>query len=187
MAAARLAARWAEGIVGGSRWAGVEPAAPGLEQRGGGVVSARSLCGRLRRGQVGFGQDQRIGEGRLLARLRVVCQGLWAGDGIHRRNNTGERHPPPQGRVEGEGLNDRCRVGEAGGFDHQPREGDLASGAACEQVRDGAGEVAAHGAAEAAGGERNQVFLRAFQQLMVEADSAELVDDHRRSGERRVR
>ena len=47
-------------------------------------------------------------------------------------------------------------------------------------------QVAAHGTAQAAALQQNHVVVDGLHQEMVEADLAELVDDHRGVGERRV-
>ena len=48
-----------------------------------------------------------------------------------------------------------------------------------QQIAQGIHQVAAHGAAQTAAVEQHHVFLTADHELVVEADLAELVDDHR--------
>jgi hypothetical protein len=73
-----------------------------------------------------------------------------------------------------------CRIGEAGGLDHdagEPR--DLALGAVDKQARQGVDDVVAHRAAQAAAVEQHDILARPLDQQMVETDLAEFVDDDR--------
>ena len=70
-------------------------------------------------------------------------------------------------------LHDRRRIGEAGGFDHQRVE--LVP--VLEQLEQAAQQVAAHGAADTAVAHLDDFLIRGNQQMMVDADLAELIDD----------
>ena len=76
--------------------------------------------------------------------------------------------------VDEEGLRDRGGVGEAGGLDDDGVELALA----LHQPFDDADEVAAHGAADAAVVHLEHFLVGADDELVVDADLAELVDDH---------
>jgi len=71
------------------------------------------------------------------------------------------------------GLRHRGRIGEAGGLDDDGVEFSLAP----HQPVDDADEVAAHGAADAAVVHLEDFLVGAHDQLIVDADLAELVDD----------
>ena len=76
--------------------------------------------------------------------------------------------------VDEEGLRHRRRVGQAGGLDDDGVELALAP----HQALDDADQVAAHGAADAAVVHLEHFLVGADDQLVVDADLAELVDDH---------
>ncbi len=72
-----------------------------------------------------------------------------------------------------EGLDHRGGVGDAGGLDDDA----VQLGVAFQQGAQGADQVAAHDAADAAGAELDQVFVAGVDQVAVDADIAEFVDD----------
>jgi hypothetical protein len=57
---------------------------------------------------------------------------------------------------------------------------------AAQQPLQGVDQVAPQGAAQASGGERDDAVVHLLDQQMIDADLAELIDDHRRIGERGV-
>jgi hypothetical protein len=84
-------------------------------------------------------------------------------------------------------VDDRHRIGQAGCFDHHPGDRrNLAlrtSEVKLLQCRD---QVALHAAAETAGIEQDHGVVELLDQMMVDADFAELVDQQRGAGHRRV-
>ena len=76
--------------------------------------------------------------------------------------------------VDEEGLRHRRRIGEAGGLDDDGVELALAP----HQPVDDADQVAAHGAADAAVVHLEHFLVGADDEVVVDADLAELVDDH---------
>ena len=74
-------------------------------------------------------------------------------------------------------------VREAGGLDDNRVE----PAAPAHQPLDDANEIAAHGAADAAVVHLEDFLVGADDEIIVDADLAELVDDHRDSGGRAVR
>ena len=76
--------------------------------------------------------------------------------------------------VDEKGLRHRRRIGEAGGLHDDRVELALAP----HQPVDDADQVAAHGAADAAVVHLEHFLVRADDQVVVDADLAELVDDH---------
>ena len=124
--------------------------------------------------QVGLVDDDDVGEGDLVLRLRRVAQALaqplGVGDGHHRVEPRRAAHV----LVDEEGLGDRRRIGEAGRLDDDRVELALAP----HQPFDDADQVAAHGAADAAVVHLEHFLVGADDELVVDADFAELVDDH---------
>ena len=76
--------------------------------------------------------------------------------------------------VDEEGLGHRAGIGQAGGLDDDGVEPALA----LHQALDDADQVAAHGAADAAVVHLEHFLVGADDQVVVDADLAELVDDH---------
>ena len=70
---------------------------------------------------------------------------------------------------------DRSRIGDAGGFDDDRVKGILA----LHQVLHSADQVTAHGAADAAVVHFEDFFVGFHEQIVIDADFAELVDDNR--------
>jgi len=104
---------------------------------------------------------------------RLAVQRIDDGDNAVDRVELGEI------AVGHQSVQDGCRIGEAGSLDQHPVVGDLTGLAPALQVKEGGDQVAAHGAAQAAGGQREQGLLAAGDQFVVQADFAELVDDDR--------
>ena len=80
--------------------------------------------------------------------------------------------------IDEEGLRHRCRIGQAGAFDHQTVEGDFAAVQAFEQQVQRLGQVGVDGAADAAVGQRHHLHRLVAQQLGVDAGVTEFVFDH---------
>ena len=133
--------------------------------------------------EIGLVDDDDVGEGDLILGLGRVAQALRKPLGV------GDRHDRVEPRhlfhvlVDEEGLRHRRRIGEAGRLDDDRVEPALA----LHQPLDDADEVAAHGAADAAVVHLEHFFVRADDELVVDADLAELVDDRPRSACRAVR
>ncbi|MCY1225695.1 hypothetical protein D9M72_378990 [compost metagenome] len=95
--------------------------------------------------------------------------------GIDQRNDRVELGLGAHVIVHEEGLGDRHRIGKAGRLDDDRVE---AAGAA-HQALDHADQVAAHGAADAAVVHLVDFLVGFHDQVVVDADLAELVDDDR--------
>ena len=81
-------------------------------------------------------------------------------------------------------MNDRCRIGQPGGFDHDPVEalfaGDGVAPTSVPQRRD---QIAADGAAQTAATQLDHsVVGDPAHQQVIESDVAELVDDDQGAG-----
>ena len=83
-----------------------------------------------------------------------------------------------------EGRQHRIGIGEARGLDHHPLEaGDPALGAQGMEVEQRVGDFAPDRAAQAPRFEQDHRIIDTIEEMMVEADLAELVDQHGRVGE----
>ena len=144
-----------------------------------------AACGRV--GQIGLGYDNAVGDRGLLHRFGVGVERGGAGSGVDGGDHRLQAQRVGERRVGHQRLQDRRRIGQAGGFDDDALERHHgAGGAPRQQVAGGAHQVAAHGAANAAAVERDHLLLAGFDQQVVETDGAELVDDHRGACQRRV-
>ena len=138
-------------------------------------------CCGPRLGDVALGHDEAVGDGGLLRRLGLAGELVGAVHCVHGRDDAVEpvvrlHHPVGEQREE-----DRGRLGKAGRLDRDAAEArDLAGVHPVDQVAQLVGEVAAQRAAEAAGIEQHGALVHAGQQVMVDADLAQLVDDHGR-------
>ena len=116
-----------------------------------------------------------VGKGDLVLGLWRVAQALGepfgVGDCHHRVKPRRLSHV----LVDKEGLRHRRRISEPGRFDNDSVEPALA----LHQPLDDADEVAAHSAADAAVVHLEHFFIRADDELIVDADLAELVDHDR--------
>ena len=137
-----------------------------------------------RRREVGLGDEDAVGQGRLPARLVVAVERRRAVDGRHQRHHPAESGRPGQSGAEQQGVEDGGRVGDARGFDQDAVEAERR--ATLQQALDRGEEVPARRAADAAGGQHQHVAVHRLDQEVVDAHLAELVDDHGRAGEGRV-
>ena len=155
--------------------AGIETAKP--------VPQRREFAGEIR-----LGQDQSVGNRRLLDRFRLAIELIHGVDGVYRDDDPVQAIDVRKQRVLHQGLEDRRWIGQARGLDHDPPEvRDLALGPAFEQAAERVHQIAAHGAAEAAARQQYHVFPRSLDQEMIQADLAELVDHDCRVAELRPR
>ena len=142
---------------------GVDGADAGLHLAQLGIGDEVSL---VEQDHVGKG-DLVLGLGRV---LEPVLEPLGVGHGDHRV----EPGLPPDVLIDEEGLRHRRGIGEASGLDDDGVELTLPP----HQSLDDADQVAAHGAADAAVVHLEHFLVGADDQLVVDADLAELVDDH---------
>jgi len=138
-----------------------------------GADTALHIAQFVRRNEIGFVDQDHIGEGDLVLHLRRVfepiAQPFGVGDG-HDRVQPGF---PPDILVDEKGLCHRRRVGEAGRLDDHRVELALAAHQAVED----ADQVAPHRAADAAVIHFEHFLVGADHEVIVDADFAELVDD----------
>ena len=127
----------------------------------------------LRLDQVGLVDDDDVGEGDLVLGLGRVLQPVLQPFGVGHRHDGVQLGLGADLLVHEEGLRHRRGVGEAGGLDDDGVELALAP----HQPVDDAHQVAAHGAADAAVVHLEHFFVGVDDQLVVDADLAELVDD----------
>jgi len=128
---------------------------------------------------VGFAHRQPVGDRHLFHRFLVAVEG---GRAVHRvddGDDVGEPEVVADHRLGRQRGDDRRRVGQPRGLDHQAaEEGHLPPLAPAVEVADGIGEVAADGAAETAALEQDRGGVDPLQEMVVEPDLAELVDQH---------
>lgn len=75
-------------------------------------------------------------------------------------------------------MQDRRRISQARRLDHDSVEGQFARRAPVDQPFQRLQQIAAHRAAHAAGGQEHRLLPRLDDQVVVEADIAELVHHH---------
>ncbi len=102
---------------------------------------------------------------------------------IHNGDDAVDDVPLSYVAVRHQRMQDGRGIGQPGGFDQHPVIGDLAGIGSALQVKQRGDQIAAHRAAQAAGGQGQQGLVAAGDQLVIQADFAELVDDHGGPGE----
>ena len=138
-------------------------------------------------GQVGLGHHEMVGDRCLPQGLAVRVEGVGAVDRIDHGHHALQLEADREIGVIDQRVEDRRRIGEPRGLDHHPAERvDAAVVAAAQEIFERRDQVAAHGAAQAAGAEQDHPLIDRLDQQVVEPDLAELVDDHHRVGERRI-
>ena len=125
------------------------------------------------RHEIGLVQQDHIGEGDLVLGLRRVLQPIGQPFRVRDRHHGVEPGRVGHVLIDEEGLRDRRRVGEARRLDDDRVEAPLA----LHQTFHDADEVAAHGAADAAVVHLKYFLVGADDEVVVDADLAELVDD----------
>ncbi len=134
--------------------------------------------GRIRACDIGFGDDEPVGDCGLAARFLVPVERPHAVHGIDGGDEAVECEGAGRVRIGHERVEDRRRLGQPGRLDDNlAKRCDVAAGAAAAQVVQGFQEIAARGAAQAAIADEDRLLARALDQEMVDADGAELVDD----------
>ena len=100
------------------------PAPPRMQRRAGlSAASRASSAGRAAGvGEVALGQQQPVGDRRLLDRLGLAVERAGAVDRVDRRHDAVEHVALGDDRVGHQRVQDRRRVGEAGGLDHDAGE-----------------------------------------------------------------
>ena len=164
----------------------------GLDQfAAGGICGLHDVGARVQRPQpcekgcagrldVGFGQDDAVGNGDLAHGFLVAVECFHAIERIDGRYHARQAQRGGEGRMAEDGLQHRHRIGQAGGLDHDALErGNLPRLHAVDQVGQRVDQFAAHRAAQAAIGKLDQPVHRLLDKQMVDADLAEFVDDDR--------
>ena len=119
--------------------------------------------------QIGFGDDQTIGQRRLLHRLRQRIDLLQPIHCIHQRHHAIQPILGLQHGVGHQCLHHRGGVSQAGGFDHQPVEiDDLAIAPLDKQVTHGLLQITAQHAAQATVVEQHHLFGGHFDQIVID-------------------
>ncbi|MNL25249.1 hypothetical protein D3C87_1467250 [compost metagenome] len=114
--------------------------------------------------------DLRLGDG--LGQVQVgMCR-------VDQRDDAVEDIALAQLFVDEKGLCHRCRIGQAGAFDHQAVEGDVAPVQTLEQQIKRFSQVRMDGAADAPVGQCHHLYRFIAQQLGIDTGIAEFVLDH---------
>ncbi len=129
----------------------------------------------FRRHEVGLVDQHDVGKGDLVFGLAAVLEAQRQVLGVDEGDHGVELGLGAHVVVHEEGLGDRHRIGKARGLDDDAVE---AAGAA-HQAFDDADQVAAHRAADAAVVHLVDLFVGLDDEVVVDADLAELVDDDR--------
>jgi hypothetical protein len=123
--------------------------------------------------------DQTIGGGNLLQAFGIARQVQSCIHRIDRRDHVRKTKVMTHDRLRRQRVQDRRRIRESGGFDHDTVEvGYLRLIAAREQRAQSTAQVIPDAAADAAALEQHDRFVNALDQKVIEADLAELVDQH---------
>ena len=149
----------------------------GSEHLGGGIDGAHPTLDALEFGgchQVGLVEQDHVGEGDLFAGFIHLVEVLLDVARIDDGHDGVEHELLLEVVVQEEGLRDRAGIGHPGGLDDDVVE----LVAPLEQLAQDAQQVAAHGAADAAVVGLEDLFFGADDELVVDADLAELVLDH---------
>ena len=137
--------------------------------------------------QVELGGNEDVGQHGLAQTFLVSVELGEAGHCVHGDDHAGKPVAFLEVLVGEQGMDDRRRVGETGGFnDHTVQGRDFTLELLNEKLAQRVHEVAADGAAKAAGIKQHHVFADFTHQEMVERDVAELVDEDGGARERFV-
>ena len=141
----------------------------------------------VRIGKIGLGEHDAVGDGGLLHSLDMAIERGLAVDGIDQRDDAIEPESLHQRWMRHDRLQHWCGVGKTGGFDHDTgKPGDTTGLQPVDEVGQCVDEIATHGAAEAAVGKLDDAVRGLLDQQVVDRHLAELVDDDRRVGQRRI-
>ena len=133
--------------------------------------------------EVALGDHETVRDRDLARALAAPAQSLIAIDRVDHRRHAGEREALAKGRVAEQRVQDRRRLGDAGGFENDPVERrKRARFAPRQNVAERVDQVAAQGATDAAAADQDRVAAEPLIQKMIEADLADLVDDDERIG-----
>ena len=124
--------------------------------------------------EIGLVQHDDVGEGDLVLGFGRILQPVAQPFGVGDRHHRVEPRMLLHVLVDEEGLRHRRRIGEARGLDDDGVELALA----LHQPVEDAHQIAAHGAADAAVVHLEHFLVGADDEIVVDADLAELVDDH---------
>ena len=137
--------------------------------------------------EIGLGEDDAVGHRDLLHGLLMRVEGRGAVHRIDDGDDAVKGVAQREIRMIEHRVQDRRRIGEARRLDDDALERrDAAVVALAQEILERRDEVAAHGAAEASGGEQDHGVVDGLDKQMIEADLAELVDDDDRVGESRI-
>ena len=134
------------------------------------VFHSRQFIGRHK---IRLVEKDDVGKGDLLQRLMAISQPLDHMAGIDHRDDRIEPGSLSNFLIDEKGLGDGSGIGKARGFDEDTIEAALP----LHQTAKDADQVAAHGAADAAVVHLKHFLVGVDDEVIVDADLAELIDD----------
>ena len=155
-----------------------------MRKSGAAGLTDRSRVSRSERasspGQVGLGHQQAVGDRGLFDGLLMAGQALGTAQAVDRGDHPVQAVTLDEQGIGHQGLQDWRRIGEPRGLDHQgPKGRHLASYPLLIEPAQGLDQITANAAAEAAAVQQHRLLVDSFHQQVIQADLAELVDDHR--------
>ena len=154
--------------------AGVERTKPSLKRAD--LIGACDIC---------LAEDQPIRHGRLLHGLNLAVQRGGTEHGIHHRHHAIQAEGTQRHRVAHQRLQNGRGISKAGGF-NQHAAYVMPGFGLQRQITQGALQIAANGAAKAAGIEQHGILIQLFDQQMIQTDFAKFIDQHCTAGHVRV-
>jgi hypothetical protein len=135
---------------------------------------------RLGRRQISLGDDDLVRYGHLLRGCRVTVEVELPVDRINGDNDPCNAEVVLQHRISFDGKQQRCRVGQARSLDeHTGKGGNVTSLVPVQEVLEDPHEVVPQRAADAAVAEQDCGLFETLEEVMIEANLAELIDQHR--------
>ena len=130
-------------------------------------------------GQIGFGDQDAVGNGGLFDAFGMVIKLPRAMQGIDGGHHAIKAEFGREQRIGHQGMQDRGRVGQAGGFDdHAVEFRYLATGAFDKQIAQARNQITAHRTADAAGIQQYDILGHLADQKVIKPDFAKFIDQN---------
>ena len=136
--------------------------------------------------KIRFADDDPVGHGHLLHRFALRIQRAGAVHGIDNRDHAVEPDLIDQLRVRHDRMQDRRRVGKAGGLDYDAPKRRAGVAAPVEKAQQRIHQIAAYRTAQATVGQFDYALIGGLDEEVVDTDIAEFIDDDCRVGQLRV-
>ncbi len=136
------------------------------------------------RNQIGPCDHQGIGECRLSPRLGEAIEAVRAVYRVDEGDDARQMQGVIEHGIGTQGEQDRCRIGESGGFDNYSLEAPyFACSAPLEQAAQGTRKILADRTAQTAAGQFENASFDKVDEVVIDRDLAELIDDDSRIGQ----